>query len=69
MNKDNCKVNQNVAYFANKKSDTAEFGVITELRPLWAMVLYEGENISKATNYADLEAVPETLTLIGKEIN
>ena len=69
MNKDNCEVGQNVTYFPSKtvdKIDEIEFGVITELRESWAMVLYEGDNISKATYYEDLESEPETLAPMGK---
>ena len=69
MNKDDCKVGQNVAYFPNIKSGEVEFGVVTEVRDNWAMVLYERDNISKATYYADLEEEPKTLAPVGKKIN
>jgi hypothetical protein len=65
MNKDNCKVGQNVAYFPSKTSGEVEFGVVTELRDKCAMVRYEGDNISKSTYYSDLEVEPETLAPIG----
>jgi hypothetical protein len=69
MNKDNCKVGQSVTYFPNKELDEVEFGVVTELRNDWAMVLYEGDTISKATYYTDLEGEPKTLAPVGKKIN
>jgi hypothetical protein len=69
MNKNNCEVNQKVAYFPEGRGEKTEFGIVTELRDNWAMVLYEGNTISKATHYADLEAVPKTLAPIGKSNN
>jgi hypothetical protein len=69
MNKDNCKVGQNVTYFPSKQTVEVEFGVVTELRDAHAMVLYKGDIISKATYYSDIESEPETLAPVGKKVN
>jgi len=66
MNKDDCIVGQNVAYFPTKSLDEVEYGIVTELRDNWAMVLYENNGISKATYYSALEIVPETLALVRR---
>jgi len=71
MNKNNCKVGQKVAYFPRSEVPTnkAEFGVVTELREKWAMVLYTGDTISKSTLYSDLEAIPDKLVTVGENDN
>jgi len=67
MNKNNCKVGQRVTYFPTKVLEGMEFGVVTELRDVCAMVLYEGDKTSKATYYADLEPEPATLAPVGRK--
>ena len=69
MNKDSCKVGQKVTYFPHHASGKVEFGIITELRDKLAMILYEGDNISKATYYSDFEVEPETLAPVEKKVN
>ena len=65
MNKNKCKVGQNVVYFPNKQTAKFECGVVTEVREDHAMVLYDGDTISKATYYRDIEVEPETLIPVG----
>ena len=61
MDKKDCMVGQDIAYFPKGLSGAVEFGIVTELRESWAMVRFEEQNISKATRYLDIEPVTEKL--------
>lgn len=55
MDKNKCRVGEKVIYSPPNQPEKLEIGVVTELRDRHAMVLYEGDNISKATYYLDLQ--------------
>jgi hypothetical protein len=55
MDKDNCKIGQKVLYTPSSGLEGIEFGVVTEIRDSWAMVLYGGDTVAKSTRYEDLD--------------
>ena len=55
MRKEDCGVGMSVLYRPYGQPDKPEKGVVVSVREEWAMVLYAGDRLAKATYFSDLE--------------
>ncbi len=57
LDRKECEVGMSVSYLPHPMSESPEFGIIVKLCEKWAMVKYNGDYLSKATYYSDLNRV------------
>lgn len=57
LRREDCEVGMSVSYLSHPQAESPEFGIITKLCEKWAMVKFNGDHLSKATYYSDLNRV------------